>query len=119
MLDGVGDEVPACLREPQRVTGHERGRGRPQRPAVPVGECAPGGRGVRDEATEVDGLAATRAARTRKVVERQRRPPQLEVDRLDPRRALEIPERESRDRQRPAHLVLRPAASTPLAGARV
>ena len=52
-------------------------------------------------------MAAT-ARRARKVIERERRPPQLEVDRLDARRALEIPEREPRHRQRPSHLVLRP-----------
>ena len=58
-------------------------------------------------ATEVDRLAAPRAARTREVVERQRRAPQLEVDRLDARGALEAGERQLRDRQRPAHLVAR------------
>ena len=72
------------------------------------GERSPRGRGVGEQPPDVDGLAPAGARRAGEIVERERRPAQLEVDRLDPGRALEAAEREPRHGQRPTHLVLRP-----------
>ena len=63
VLDRVGHEVRARLREPQRIAGDERGRRLDhERGAAGLGERRPGRRGVGQQPPEVDGLPAPRAA---------------------------------------------------------
>jgi hypothetical protein len=94
VLHGVGDEVPARLCEPDRVGADERAPAqRLDRQLGPEGarERPPRLGGVVEQRADVDELRplarTVPAARRREVVERELRPPELEVDR---RRAVVV-----------------------------
>jgi hypothetical protein len=109
VLDRIGHEVRARLREAEPVAGHAAGRGLDRQPRpVGVGERMPRVRGVREQGSDVDRLDGATSRSAFEVVKRQRRPPQLEPDRLHPRGPLEAVERELRRAQRTADLVSRP-----------
>ena len=114
MLDGVGDEVAARLREPDRVGVDERaaaqrldrelGAERPrQRP--------PGLGGVVEQRADVDQLRALARAPAvagrGEVVERERGAPELEVERRGALLVVERVQAQPRGAQRPAQLVAR------------
>ena len=114
VLDRVGDEVPARLREPDRVGADERAPAqRLDRQLGPegAGERLPGLRGVVEQRADVDQLRAlARAAAVagrREVVERERGAPELEVDRGGALLVVERMEPEPRRAQRAAQLVPR------------
>ncbi len=114
VLDGVGDEVAACLREPHRVGVDERAatqRLDRQLGAEGAGERPPGLRGVVEQGADVDQRGAlpraTAVAGGGEIVERERGAAELEIDRRRSLLALERVQAEPRGAQRSAELVPR------------
>jgi hypothetical protein len=120
VLDGVGQQIPARLREAQAVASHQRPARRSiemQRRTGPGRRGAPGRHGGADQRPDVDrlGAVARAAARPRgmQVLQRQAGAAQFDVDRGDPRPGRSGGERqqvqaEARRMQRATGLVARP-----------
>jgi hypothetical protein len=117
VLDRVGDEVGKGLGDPQLVRAHDDRRRRRvdvQADAAVRGDQPPRDTGVRKQLAQLDlggrfGGAAP-ARRGGQVLDRAGRPPELELDRREPRTvtgSLETVQAQQRRLQRPAQLVVR------------